>query len=203
MPGFFEKNIAILKTHHDIVCSSSQVEICGYKKRLNIENKSNFVKKKVVKKIRKRYGKIKNYPATFDLEKNFRCYLKLRGHQHIFYGVFRTEQLKKLFVTENITGFDLATLLNGLKYGKYFVLEEVLAYRGEGGISSRGIFNYAKLFRLSKFETIFLYYPLTKWCFNNFGLKIFLKNFDSFIVLNFEGFFFLVVDTYRKLRGKG
>ena len=67
------------------------------------------------------------------------------------------------------------------------VLEEELMQRFAGGASSKSILidmrtDYGGLLR-----SIFLYMPMTNWCFKNLGVKIFLKNLDWFFVLNGYG----------------
>ena len=199
LPGFIEKNILVLETRNDVICSISQVKPYGEKTEYLTEEKIDGVLGKIKKKMIKRFTQLKNYSTSGSYEKKIRMYLKLRGHQQAFYGIFRTNQLRKFFVFEFITGFDLATMLNALKYGDFFVLDEVLNYRYDGGISSSGLFNYIKSFKLNFLESLFLYYPLTKWCWNNLGHMIFVKNLDYIIKLNLEVIFYLLVDITRKL----
>ncbi len=203
LPGFFEKNISILERRNDIVCSISQVKPYGEKTEYLTEEKTEEKTEQTFGKIKKkminRFTRLKNYSTSGSFEEKIRFYLKLRGHQQVFYGIFRTNQLRKFFVSDFVTGFDLATMINGLKYGNYFVLDEVLNYRYDGGISSSGLFNYIKSFKLNFLESIFLYYPLTKWCWNNLDHKIFLKNLDLLIKLNLEVIFYLLVDIIRRL----
>lgn len=199
LPGFFEKNISILETNEQIVCSISQVKPYGEKTEY-LENKN--IKKglgKIKKNLINSLTPMKNYSTSGAYEEKIRMYLKLRGHQQVFYGIFRTAQLRKFFVSEFITGFDLATMLNALKFGDFFVLDQVLNYRYDGGTSSSGLFKYVKSFKLNLLESIFLYYPFTKWCWNNLGHKNFLKNLDCLIKWNLEVVFYLIVDIIRKL----
>jgi len=199
LPSFVEKNISILETKANVVCSISQVEPYGDKTEYLIEKNNEKIFEKIKKSIIRYFTPLKNFPTSGSYENKIRIYLKLRGHQQVFYGIFRTNQLRKFFVSEFITGFDLATMLNALKYGDFFILDEVLNYRYDGGASSSGFFNYIKSFKINLFETIFLYYPLTKWCWKNLGVKIFFKNLDCFIKLNLENIFYVFVDIIRRL----
>ena len=88
-------------------------------------------------------------------------------------------------------------MLNALKYGNFFVLDEILNYRYDRGASSSGLFKYAQAFNLSLLETIFPYGPFTIWCAKNLGAKLFLRNLDCFIKLGFDGLFYLGVDIIR------
>lgn len=199
LPGFLEKNISILKNKSSVVCSISQVKPFGEKTEyLENKNEKNFLEK-IRKNIIRSFTPMKNFSTAGNYEKNIRMYLKLRGHQQVFYGIFRTHQLRKFFVSNFITGFDLATMINGLKYGDFFVLDEVLNYRYDGGTSSSGFFKYVKSFKLNLLESLFLYYPFTKWCWNNLEHKIFFRNIDCLIRWNLEVLFYQVVDIVRRL----
>jgi len=199
LQGFIEKNISVLEANNMIVCSISQVKPYGEKTEYLTEKKNEKFLEKIKKNLVRYFTPLKNFSTSGSYEEKIRLYLKLRGHQQVFYGIFRTKQLRKFFVSEFITGFDLATMLNALKYGDFFILDEVLNYRYDGGTSSSGFFNYIKSFKINLFETIFLYYPLTKWCWKNLGSKIFLKNLDCFVKLNLENIFYVIVDIVRKL----
>jgi len=154
LPGFIEKNISILKTNKKIVCSVSQVKPYGEKTKYLENKKTDKIFEKIKKRIIRSFTPLKNYPTSGPYEKKIRMYLKLRGHQQVFYGIYRTNQLQKFFVFQFITGFDLATMLNALKYGDFFVLDEILNYRYDGGVSSSGYFNYVKSFKINFFGII-------------------------------------------------
>ncbi|MGY5151485.1 MAG: glycosyltransferase family 2 protein [Candidatus Nitrosopumilus sp. bin_6a] len=199
LPGFIEKNISVLEKRENVVCSISQVKPYGEKTKYLNDEKRDKSLGKIKKKLIRKFTPMKNYSTSGTLDKKIRLYLKLRGHQQVFYGIFRTRQLREFFVSNFVTGFDLATMLNALKYGDFFVLDEVLNYRYDGGTSSSGLFNYSKSFKLSFFDSIFLYYPLIKWCWKSLGVKIFFKNFDCMMKFNFEVIFYLIVDIIRKI----
>ncbi len=113
--------------------------------------------------------------------------------------MYRTEQIKKIFVANDLSGFDWATILNSLNFGDIQIINEVLMYRYDGGYSSKGFFSYKKSLGLNIFQALLHYIPFTKWFIKNFGIKKFLKNLDLFILLNLEGFFYFGVDTVRKI----
>ena len=199
LSGFIVKNISILETRNDVICSISQVKPYGEKTDYLIGKNEVKLFEKIKKNLIRSFTPMKNFSTSGVYEKKIRTYLKLRGHQQVFYGIFRTNQIREFFVSEFVTGFDLATMLNALKFGDFFVLDEVLNYRYDGGTSSSGFFKYIKSFKLNSFESLFLYYPLTKWCWNNLGHKIFFKNLDCFIKWNLEAVFYQIVDIVRRL----
>ena len=153
---------------------------------------------RIFRKIIKRFQNLQNYPTSGTFESKFRYYLKLRGHHHIFYGMYRTEQLKKIFVTD-VFSIDFATMLNALRFGDVHVNDEVLMERYDGGMSAQGFFNWKKSQKLNFINAISSNYPVTRWCFRNFGYILCLKNLDLFILWNIEPLFFLMVNVIRKI----
>jgi glycosyltransferase involved in cell wall biosynthesis len=202
LPGFIEKNIKVLEENKNVVCSSGQVELVGERSEfIKIKkNDSEFIK--IYKKILLKFAHVQNIPTNDTYEKNVRLYLKKRGHQHIFYGIYRTKQLKKIIVTEIDHAFDWALIINALNYGNFYVINETLCRRYDGGISSKGLFNYAKVNKLKILDILFLNGKFVLWCYNNLNRKIFLRNLDYFIFTIFEGFFYLSIDISRKILKK-
>ena len=196
-PTFLEKNLPVLEKNLNIICSASQVKYFG--------NNIDYWKKRSVhgpfrmfRKIIKRFQNLQNYPTSGTFESKFGYYLKLRGHHHILFGMYRTEQLKKIFVTD-ISNFDLAIMLNALRFGDFYVIDDVLMHRYDGGISSQGFFAWKESQKLSFLKSLSLQRPFTKWCFRNFGYALCLKNLDLFILWNLEPLFFLIVNIIRKM----
>jgi len=70
----------------------------------------------------------------------------------------------------------------------------------QSGITGKGIISGMKHYENNWFTRIFPWYPLTRWCMKNLGKKIFFKNFDYFIQLNFEGFISLILDNLRNFK---
>ena len=201
LPGFYEKNIEILEKNSNIVCSASQVQYFGQGRDYWAKRAKHGPFKILKKKMVERFQNLQNYSTSGTFESKFRYYLKLRGHHHILFGVYRTEQLNKiLIVNENLpTQFDLVTMLNALRFGDFYVIDKVLMQRYDGGISAQGFFNYKKSQKLNFINAISYNYPFTRWCFRNFGCILCLKNLDLFILWNLEPLFFLVVNIIRKI----
>jgi len=200
---FVKKNVEVLKNNKNIVCSASQVKYFGEKTNNMKICEDDGIILKIKKKIYKQFSPLKNIPTQGKFEKKIRLYLKSRGHHHIFYGVFRTEQLKKIIVTNTDPTYDLPTIINALKHGDIHVIDEVLMLRGDEGVSAGGFFNFKRKMRLNFLKILFVNYPMTKWVLKNFGVKIFIKNLDSLIIWNVEGLFYLFVDIIRKINSKG
>ena len=199
-PTFLEKNLPILEKILNIICSASQVKYFG--------NNIDYWKKRsahgpfrIFRKTIKRFQNLQNYPTSGTFKLNFRYYLKLRGHHHIFYGMYRTEQLKKIWLLDVnfMVGNDLITMLSMLRFGDFHVIDEVMMERYDGGDSARGFFDLMKSQKLNFIKTISYNYPFTRWCFRNFGYTICLKNLDLFIIWNLEPLFFLIVNIIKKM----
>ena len=71
-----------------------------------------------------------------------------------------------------------------------------------GGFSSKGIISYLKNQNTRKSGMVFINLPFTIWCAKNLGTKIFLKNFDWFIVINAYGIFLILSDLIQILKSK-
>ena len=201
LPGFYEKNIEILEKNPNIACSASQVKYFGKNRNYWVERSTRGSFKRLTKKINGRFQNLQNYPASGTFESKFRYYLKLRGHHHIFYGMYRTEQLKKIWLLDvNFTvGNDLITMLSMLRFGDFHVIDEVMMERYDGGVSAGGFYDLMKSQKLNFIKTISFNYPFTRWCFRNFGYAVCLKNLDLFVIWNLEPLFFLIVNIIRKM----
>ena len=199
LPEFFEKNIKILDSRKNIVCSISQVDHYGERTESLKPKSDDSLLTRFVKKIKRHYNYIAVYSASGSYEKKLRYYLKRREGFQIFYGIYRTDVLRKSMISDHITGFDWLTILKAVKYGDFHVIEEILMLRYDGGDSSSGLFNYAQSFNLSLLATIFPYGSFTIWCAKNLGAKLFLRNLDCFVKIGWDSMFYLGVDIVRTL----
>jgi len=198
LPTFLENNLKILESQKRIVCSTSKIESYGENTDFIDKITETSLIKRLEKKIRKHFWLIENISFSGSFEEKVRNFLKKRGAEQIFYGLFRTEQLKKIFVEDNFhTGFDLALLINALKIGDIYVIDEILALRYDGGDSSGGMINYAKQHKMSFIQAFFSYIPFTIWFRKNHGTLILLKNLDVFLKWNLYPLFYYCIDLVR------
>ncbi len=203
LPTFLENNLKNLESQKNIVCSTSKIESYGENTDYINNITENSCIKRLEKKIRKHFWLIENISLSGSFEKKVRNLLKKRGTEQLFYGLFRTEQLKKIFVQDNFhTGFDLALLINALKIGDIYVIDEILALRYDGGDSSRGMINYAKQHKISFLQALFSYIPFTIWFIKNHGTMSLLKNLDVFLKWNLYPLFYYCVDLVRVILKK-
>ena len=69
-----------------------------------------------------------------------------------------------------------------LKFGEIRVIDEELLRFYSGGFSSEGMTNTLNDIKIGKLGIIFPTTRFTIWCLKNLGYKIFLKNFDVFLI---------------------
>ena len=200
LPEFIEENIKIIKLNKKIACTSTKMKLFGKNtSELEINLSDSKIQKKK-KKFVKKFGHMNTYPASGKYEERIKEYIKNMRHNQIFYGVFRTEQIKKSFVTDAILGQDACTILNILKFGEIFVIEKTLLNVGDGGVSRSGMIGLTKGLEYNLFETIFPMYPFTKWCVKNLGHIICIKNLSFFVKMNFLAEISLIIDIIRKIK---
>ncbi len=175
-PYFIEKNIEILETNSKMVASISKIKLVGrnIKNYFPNQEETQLENLEVVHPIKGTYEeKIKE---VLD----FNWILNL-------YSVFKTTELKKSIIHESFVSWDFALILNIIKFGDLYVLDDILAYRDTEGVTSKkSIISSIKTQKLGWFKTYFPYLPYTFWCMKNLGLRIFIKHYAHFKYLNFH-----------------
>ena len=117
------------------------------------------------------------------------------------YGIFRTNSLKKSVELPGFHGDEWAIVLSALKYGDINVIDEILMHKFVGDtVSSKGMISLMMQFKPNFLGKIIPYYDITKWCIQNLGLKLFVKNIHYFLRLNVIGYAYLFYDIIRKFR---
>jgi len=193
---FLEKNIKVLESKANVVASISKIKPYDpTSDRLQL-NEIDYKFRGFIKKLRKSFKQMEAYSIVGPYEKKVRFYLG-KSTCKVIYSVYRSEIIRKSIIHEPFLGNDWAMILNVLRYGDLEVINETLMYEYEGGISATGSINASHEYYHGLRGIIFPWYPLTVWCKTNLGIKIFLKNFDFFTRLNFEGAISLVLDMLR------
>lgn len=178
--NFLSKNIAILQSRDEVVGSVSNVKPYGNNDK-KVQNQS-LLKKKLIPK-----GPSEMHSISGAFEQRIRFYLK-NSSCSVIYAVFRTDELKKGFITKLFLGNDWAINLSMLKFGDIHVVNEDLLFKFSQGVSTNDIFSLSRSFNKSFFGQIMPWSQFTVWCARNLGMKVFLKNLDYFFVLNYKGF---------------
>ncbi len=198
-PEFLEENIKILEKNPNIIGSSSKVEIIGSITDSLKESKNDTVFDKLYKKIRKKFRKMDTQSLNEDFNQRIRKFLKNPGHNNVLFGVFRTKEFQQSVFPEIFVGNDFCIVMNLLKIGKIQVVNRVLNYKREGGMSGYGIINIIKYVKGNKIDYLFPHFALTKWCFSNLPRKTFIKNLDQFFKINLDAEFALFLNLIRLL----
>jgi len=189
---FLKKNLELLESKKNVVCSISTVDSHGPETYDLVLNPIDSTFRNFVKKIRHSLKPSGIYPLTGSYENRVRTFLKKTSTQ-LIYGIFKTDELRKSFISKSFLGLDQAVILNALRYGEFYVVDEKLMSIFDAGMSKKGIISLSKLTNNGKLGIIFPDYPLTAWCAKNLGIKLFLKNIDYFILLNLWGSFLIIV----------
>lgn len=187
---FLEKNLDILESKFNLVGSIGNVEFFGHKEQPKMNSRiSSF--KKIIRKQDSDPNFNHVMSATGDYEKKANKYLRFNQGSFI-YGLFRTEKLKKRAVNGPIAAWDLIVILNILKEGDLYVIDEILMKKFVGGLSSKRWIDSFNRGDISVVDIILPLSSLTKWCIKNIGVKFFIKNIDWFIFLTIYGWFGLI-----------
>jgi len=202
-PKFIEKNINILETKDNVICSVSRMKMFGKMTDYLEFSPNDSLFTQLLKRIKRNFAHMDSYPASGPYEKKVREFLKKCRHNQAFYGVYRTKQLQQCNATlESFLGSDTTFVLNLLRYGDLHVIDEVMMYTYDGGISRSGLIAVASHMNRNILGIVFPFYPFTAWCFKHLGVKNFVKNIDFFIEINLVGAISLVIDLIRLFRNK-
>ena len=189
MPNFLERNVQILDSKKNVVTSQGQIRIFGPLFEEYKENQQDGTLDKQYKKFRRLFRNFsKPIAASGTYEKRATTILRNTSYWNI-YGMHRTEKLQSSIIEKELFVWDWAIILNVLKHGDFFVIDEVLSHIFVGYTTTRkgGLFNQLSKQNTRIHEYIFPYSTFVYWCVKNIGMKFFIKNIDYFIWLNFTG----------------
>ncbi len=195
-PKFIEKNLAVINSRDDLVCSMSKIKFYGMEKITQKPDKIDSTYRNFINKIQETLKPRGMYPISGKYEKKVRFFLN-KSMTWMIFGVYRSEDLRRSSVYEQFVGIDFAMILNLLRRGDVYIVDEVLMDVFNAGISNKGIIYYSSHLNSGIFGMVFPIWPLTSWCFRNLGPKIFLKNLDYFIETNLWGTFRQMMDLVR------
>ena len=202
---FLEKNFNILESNENIVASTSKVEWYGpasdIRKGYKIQPSDTIVKK-IYKKIRlhfQRFG-TETIPGTREERiTKFMRNMKVQSH----WALCRRKELIKSWEDGGTASWDLSVMINLVSYGEFHVIDEVLMYIYTMGAQSRSALQGYRTQKGAKLIHVFFPHgPFTLWFFKQHRVKLFLKNLDYFIWINFRGplVFFMSIGIEIKKR---
>ena len=199
LPKFLEKNLHILETKKNVVTSVSRLRMFGDFTENLKNNHNDSTTTKIEKKIKTKLSHMDCYSISGNYEKRVNNFLKTCRHSQVFYGLHRTDAIKKCVMDNFIMGFDTYYVLCLLRYGNIHVIDDVLMEVYDGGDSRSGMFGLWKMMGKKWYEILYPWMPTTKMFKQQIGTKLFLKNINFFIKLNFSGWISLSVAIIRKL----
>jgi len=201
LPGFIEKNIEALDKNKNLICSVSKIKFIGKIIDELAITKKDSIFKKIKKRITKKLVNVNTQSISGNYENKVRIVLSNSGSTLAQYGIYRTEILKKSVELPGFHGDESAIVLSALKYGDINVIDEFLIHKFVGDtVSSKGMISLMMQFKPNFFGKIIPYYDITKWCRQNLGIKLFVKNLHYFLRLNFIGYIYLFYDLGKKIR---
>ena len=200
LPEFLEKNSHILETKKNVVTSVSKLRMFGDFTENLKKNQNDSTITKIEKKIKTKLSHMDCYPISGNYEKRVNDFLKTCRHSQVFYGLHRTNAIKKCVTDNFIMGFDTFYALSLLRYGNIHVIEDKLMEVFDGGDSRSGMFGLWKMAGYRWYKILYPWLPTTNMFKKEIGTKLFLKNINFFIKLNFSGWISLSVSIIRKLR---
>lgn len=200
IPGFIEKNIEVLDNNENLVCSVSKIKFVGeVVDDLEITKNDSKINK-IMKKIKKKMINVNTQSLSGNYENKVKKVFSNGGSTLAQYGIFKTEILKKSVELPGFHGDESAIVLSALKYGDINVIDEILIHKFVGDtVSSKGMISLMMQFKPKFLGKVIPYYDITKWCFHNLGIKLFLKNFRYFLKLNCVGYAYLLYDISKKI----
>jgi glycosyltransferase involved in cell wall biosynthesis len=198
LPEFLEKNVSVLLSNKNVVCSISKMRLYGETTEYLKSNKNNSILTNAIKKIKLDLGYMDTYSASGSYETKVMTYLKHLRHNQIFYGIYRTEQIRKCIVKESFLGVEGTIILNLIKYGDLHVVNEVLLEVYDGGMSRSGMIDVTRELNHGLLGMIFPFYHFTLWCAKNLGIKVFLRKFYFFFKINLDGVISMLIDIVRR-----
>jgi len=188
LPRFIEKNIEALDSNQETIGSISDIKLYD---SFSKESKPSI--NDLLNRNSRRFQYVISTSGT--IEERVRTYLKF-FQASIIYSIFRTEVIKKSFISELFWANDLAIVLNTLKYGNLNVVDEILMYRYVPQ-KSISLIQYQLRAKIPIIKIIFLELPFTIWFLKNFGVRFFIENLDIFIKLNLRGGYVISAELLR------
>lgn len=193
--NFLEKSFEKLEKNKNLVCCMANIKFYGIK-----ENKFNKINL-FLKKFGLSFRKFNHFSLKGEYDLKIRLFLK-KFPWHLFYGVYKTEILKKSPLL-TISGFDALPIISSLRYGDIEILDNVYLEVYASGRQSEGLIQDAqRLYGNNPFKILFYYYPLIREIRKLIGNRLFLKNLDSLLRLLFDGLFLIFLDILMRIKDK-
>lgn len=171
-PSFIEKNHQVLSQDRNVVSSISKVRMAT-----------------IIHKPSKMVG---TYPISGNYLGRLRQYLSGPWANSRFYGLFRRDSLLRAVFGEFLYPWDWAVVINLLKDGNFYEVDEVLMERGcDGDSSSKLLIEQLRSYNLKWPNSVFPLFDFTRWLWLKISRTDFIKCLDLIVRLNL--FFTLIL----------
>jgi glycosyltransferase involved in cell wall biosynthesis len=193
-PNFLEKNVNILQTNDKIVGSIGTVKYFGNAQTQSETSRFTQILKKIIRKqdINILEQHVMSISGKYD--KKIDKYLRFNQGSFV-YGLFRANAIKKNIIPGPLAAWDLAFILNILKFGDLHVIDEVLYHKFTGGLSNRGVIDAFRRHELPISDFFLPNFSLFRWAWKNIGSKFCLRNLDWFVLLTIYGWYAILRST--------
>jgi glycosyltransferase involved in cell wall biosynthesis len=201
LPTFLEKNVKELESDENLIGSTSRFQLYHVDEEKLIDHipdiKDRTSRKNLVASLLPK--EVVEFKGKFD--QKVQLLFKKTAFQ-VTYAVYRTKKLKECIIEDPFVGFDVPIVLNALKLGDIKMIDEVLMYTFDSGMSHMSSIKMSKSLEQGFLRTIFPHMTLTLWCLQNLGTKIFLKNFGYFLKINIGSEILLFLDFLKSFKLK-
>lgn len=189
---FLEKNIENLSSNKKLVGSISNVLPVGENSRRSGSKFKDFAGK-----INSKFSKYGSHTLSGTYEEKIKKCLEINSAQNV-YGIFRTNELKESVMKSKNSATDLCVILKIIKFGDIGVIDEDLLRCRTTGISGKG--NIESIVKLYGLKSLFIpHFTFMRWFIENYGIKLFLKNFYLFYKINLGAFLGIIYDILLKI----
>jgi len=187
-PSFLEKNVDILQSNNKIIGSISKVKYFGGSETKHRSSKGIQILKKIVR--RQDVDILEKHVMSVAGEFNQKIDKYLRFNQGSFtYGLFRTRIIQQNIIPGPLAAWDLAFILNTLKFGDLHVVDEILFHKYAEGLSVKGIIEAYRRHEIPFYDLIIPNLSFFKWLWKNIGPRFCLRNLDWFLLLTIYGWY--------------
>lgn len=193
---FLEKNINVLENNKEIVGSIGIVKYFGNNENKNEPSKITRTLKKIARKQNVDISEKHVQTVSGKFEQKVDKYLRFNQGSFV-YGVYRRDAIQKNLILGPLAMWDLAFILNIIKFGDLHVINEVLLNKFSGGLSVKGIFEAYKRHEIPFFDLIIPNNSFFRWSLKNLGILFCLRNIDWFTLLTIYGWYAMIRDSRK------
>jgi len=163
-PEFIERNYQVLSKNANLVSSISKVKMGNLSEHTT---------------------RVGTHPIRGSYPERVHRFLAAPGANSRFYGLFRRQQLADAFVDGLFYAQDWAVMINLLRWGEFYELDEVLMERGIQGESAASlIIEQARSLSPRPSRAVLPLLDFTQWLWSNLDRSVYWKSLAPILYLN-------------------